>query len=104
MFSFFKIVGDSLEQVCLSLEGYGTVCLPGITDDGQLDEPFDDVPEIEEDVERFLHLPGVDALMSFLFRSYGAISSGEENPTDIDIAESRWRDEPVSYYLHWRMN
>lgn len=77
MFSLFEIAGDCLIQVCLSLEGY---------------------------VERFLHLPGVDALMSFLYRSYGALSSGEEDPKEIDIAESRWRDEPVSYYLHWRMN
>ena len=59
----FKIREVLLIGISLLLKGNGTISLMAISEDDNPDEPFDDIPQIKEHIEHFLHLLGMYLLM-----------------------------------------
>lgn len=76
----FKIREVLLIGISLLFKGNGTISLMTVSEDDKPDEPFDEIPNVEENVEHFLHLLGM-----YLFVIEGhvtdwLVSSCEENP------------------------
>ena len=86
--------------ISLLLKGNGTISLMAISKHDKPDKPFDEIPQIKENVKHFLHLLGVYLLMIKFYTADKSVSPSEENPEEVHISEtSRW-NESVLYYLH----
>lgn len=86
--------------ISLLFKGDSTISLMAISKHYKLDKPFDEIPQIKENVKHFLHLLGVYLLMIKLYTADKSVSPSEENPEEVHISEtSRW-NESVLYYLH----
>lgn len=73
-----------------------------ISEDDKSDKPFDEIPNVEENVEHFLHLLGV---YHFVIEGYVTnllVSSCEESPEEVHVTETSRGNESVLYYLHTR--
>lgn len=90
--------------ISLPLIRYGTISLMAVSEDDKPDKPFNNIPQIEENINHFLHLLGMYLLMIEGYVTNLLVSSCEENPEEVHISEtSRW-NESVLYYLHISVN
>lgn len=71
-----------------------------ISEDDKPDEPFDEIPNVEEHIEHFLHLLGMYLLMIERYVTNLFVSPCEENPEEVHITETSRGNESVLYYLH----
>ena len=86
--------------ISLLLKRYCPISLMTVSEDEKLYEPFDEIPQVEEHIEHFLHLLCMYLLM---IEGYGInllVSSSEENPEEVHISETSRGNESVLYYLH----
>ena len=100
MLPAFNVREVLLIGISLLLKGNGTISLMTVSEDDKPDKPFDEIPQIKENVKHFLHLLGVYLLMIKFYTADKSVSPSEENPEEVHISEtSRW-NESVLYYLH----
>ena len=71
-----------------------------VYEDDKPDEPFDEIPQIKEHIEHFLHLLGMYLLMIEGYVTNLLVSPCEENPEEVHITETYRGNESVLYYLH----
>ena len=71
-----------------------------VSENNQPDKPFDEIPQIKENVKHFLHLLGVYLLMIERYITNRSVSSCEENPEEVHVTETSRGNESVLYYLH----
>lgn len=86
--------------ISLLLKGNGTVSFMTVSEDDKPGKPFDEIPQIEEHIEHFLHLLGMYLLMIERYITNRSVSSCEENPEEVHISETSRGNESVLYYLH----
>ena len=86
--------------ISLLLKRNGTISLMAVSEDDKPDEPFDEIPQIEENIEHFLHLLCVYLLMIKSLITDWLVSSSEENPEEVHVTETSRGNESVLYYLH----
>lgn len=89
-----------LISVGFLLKGNGTISLMAISEDNQPYEPFDDIPQVEKHIKHFLHLLGVYQFVIERYITDWLVSSCEENPEEVHIAETSRGNKSVLYYLH----
>lgn len=71
-----------------------------VSENDKPDEPFDEIPQIKEHIEHFLHLLG---MYHFVIEGYVTnllASPCEENPEEVHVTETSRGNESVLYYLH----
>ena len=73
-----------------------------VSEDDKPDEPFDEIPQVEEHIEHFLHLLGVYLLMIKLYIANRSLSSREENPEEVHITETSRGNDFILDNLHTR--
>lgn len=71
-----------------------------VFEDNQPDKPFNNIPQIKEHIEHFLHLLGVYHFVIKSLITNRSISSSEENPEEVHVTETSRGNESVLYYLH----
>lgn len=71
-----------------------------VSEDDKSDEPFNNIPQVEEHIEHFLHLLGVYLFVIESLITDWLVSSCEENPEEVHVTETSWGNESVLYYLH----
>ena len=96
----FKVSEVLLVVISLPLKRYSTISLMAISKHDKPDKPFDEIPQIKENVKHFLHLLGVYLLMIKLYTADKSVSPSEENPEEVHISETSRGNESVLYYLH----
>lgn len=96
----FKIREVFLVVISLPLKRYSTISLMAISEDDKSDEPFDEIPNVEEHIKHFLHLLCVYHFMIKSLITDWLVSSCEENPEEVHITETSRGNESVLYYLH----
>lgn len=62
-FPAFKVREVFLIGISLPLKGNGTISLMAVSEDDKPDKPFDEIPNVEENIKHFLHLLGMYLLM-----------------------------------------
>lgn len=73
-----------------------------ISEDDKPDEPFDEIPQVEEHIEHFLHLLCV---YHFVIEGYVTnllVSSSEENPEEVHISKASRGNNFIFDNLHTR--
>lgn len=71
-----------------------------VSEDDKPDEPFNNIPNIKENVKHFFHLLGMYLLMIERYVTDWLVSSCEENHEEVHISETSRGNESVLYYLH----
>ena len=66
------------------------------------DKPFDEIPQVEEYIEHFLHLLSMYLLMIERYITNRSISSSEENPEKIHVTETSRGNNFILDNLHTR--
>lgn len=66
------------------------------------DKPFDEIPQIKENVKHFLHLLGMYLFVIEGYVTNRSVSSSEENPEEVHVTETSRGNESVLYNLHTR--
>ena len=64
------------------------------------DKPFDEIPQIKENVKHFFHLLGMYLFVIKSLITNRSVSPSEENPEEVHITETYRGNESVLYYLH----
>lgn len=95
-----KVREVGLIIISLPLKRYGPISFMAISEDNQPYEPFYHIPGVEEHIEHFLHLLGVDLLMIKRYITDWLVSSCEENPEEVHITETSRGNDFILYYLH----
>lgn len=72
-----KVREVGLIIISLPLKGYCTVSFMTVSEDDKSDKPFDEIPQVEEHVEHFLHLLGMYLLMIERYVTDWLVSSCE---------------------------
>lgn len=73
-----------------------------ISKDDKPDEPFNNIPQVEENIEHFLHLLGMYLFVIESLITNLLVSPCEENPEEVHVAETSRGNESVLYNLHTR--
>ena len=71
-----------------------------VSEDDKPDKPFDEIPNVEENIKHFLHLLGMYLFVIKSLITNRSVSSCEENPEEVHIGETSRGNESVLYYLH----
>ena len=66
------------------------------------DKPFDEIPQIKEHIEHFLHLLGMYLLMIERYITNRSVSSCEENPEKVHVTETSRGNNFILDNLHTR--
>ena len=96
----FKIREIILIIISLSFKCYCPISLMAVSEDNQPYKPFNNIPNIKENVKHFLHLLGMYLLMIERYITNRSVSSCEENPEEVHVTETSRGNESVLYYLH----
>lgn len=88
--------------ISLPLKRYSTISLMAISEDDKPDEPFDEIPQIEENIEHFLHLLGMYLFMIEGHVTNLFVSSCEENPEEVHISKTSRGNNFILDNLHTR--
>ena len=99
-----KIREIFLIGISLPLKGYCSISLMAVSEDDKSDKPFNNIPNIKENVKHFLHLLGVYLLMIKLYTADKSVSPSEENPEEVYVTETSRGNESVLYNLHISVN
>lgn len=73
-----------------------------VSEDNQPDKPFDEIPNVEEHIEHFLHLLG---MYHFVIEGYVTnlfVSPCEENPEEVHVTETSRGNNFILDNLHTR--
>lgn len=70
--------------VGFAFEGDGHVGFEPMAVPEESDEPFEEVDDVEGDVEQFAHLRGVDALVAYYFGGNPACVAGPYRAEEVD--------------------
>lgn len=73
-----------------------------VSENNQPDKPFDEIPQIKENVKHFLHLLGVYLLMIERYITNRSVSSCEENPEEVHVTETSRGNDFILDNLHTR--
>ena len=73
-----------------------------VSEDDKPDKPFYEIPQIEENIEHFLHLLGMYLFMVKCHVTNRSISSCEENPEEVHVTETSRGNEFIFDNLHTR--
>lgn len=73
-----------------------------ISKNDKSDKPFDEITQVEEHIEHFLHLLGMYLLMIELYISNRSLSSREENPEEVHKSEASRGNDSILDNLHTR--
>lgn len=95
-----KVSEVSLIGISLPLKRYCSISLMAVFEDNQPDKPFNNIPQIKEHIEHFLHLLCV---YHFVIEGYVTnllVSSSEENPEEVHITETSRGNDSILDYLH----
>lgn len=98
----FKIREVGLIIISLLLKGNGTIGFMAVSEDDKPGKPFDEIPQIEEHIEHFLHLLGVYLLMIEGHVTDRLVSSCEENPEEVHVTETSRGNNFILDNLHTR--
>lgn len=98
----FKVREVLLIGISLLFKGNGTISLMTISKDDKLDEPFDEIPQVEKYIEHFLHLLCVYLLMIERYITDWLVSSCEENPEEVHVTETSRGNNFILDNLHTR--
>lgn len=101
-FPSLKVREVGLIIISLPLKGNGTISLMTVSEDDKPDKPFDEIPQIEENIKHFLHLLSmyhfvIEGHVTNLF-----VSSCEENPEEVHISETSRGNNFILDNLHTR--
>lgn len=88
--------------ISLLFKGDGTISLMAISKHDKPDKPFDEIPQIKENVKHFLHLLGVYLLMIKLYTADKSVFPSEENPKDVHVTETSSGNNFILDNLHTR--
>lgn len=98
----FKVREVLLIGISLPLIRYCTVSLMTVSEDDKPDKPFDEIPNIKENIKHFLHLLGMYLLMVERYITNRSISSCEENPEEVHVTETSRGNNFILDNLHTR--
>lgn len=73
-----------------------------ISEDDKPDEPFDEIPNVEEHIEHFLHLLGMYLFVIESLITNLSVSSSEENPEEVYVTETSRGNDFILDNLHTR--
>ena len=73
-----------------------------VSEDDKSDKPFDEIPQVEEHVEHFLHLLGMYLFVIKSLITNRSVSSCEENPEEVHISETSRGNDFILDNLHTR--
>lgn len=73
-----------------------------VSEDDKPDEPFDEIPNVEEHIKHFLHLLCVYLLMIERYVTNLFVSSCEENPEEVHVTETSRGNNFILDNLHTR--
>ena len=99
-----KIREVLLIGISLPLKRYCPISLMTISEDNQPYKPFDEIPQIKEYIEHFLHLLGMYLFVIKSLITNRSVSPSEENPEEVHVTETSRGNESVLYYLHISVN
>lgn len=88
--------------ISLLLKGNGTISFMAVSEDNQPDKPFNNIPQVEENIEHFLHLLGMYLLMIERYITNLLVSSCEENPEEVHVTETSRGNNFILDNLHTR--
>ena len=71
-----------------------------VSEDDKPDEPFDEIPQIEENIEHFLHLLGMYLFMIEGHVTNLFVSSCEENPEEVHVSKTSRGNDFILDNLH----
>lgn len=97
-----KIREVLLIGISLLLKGNGTISLMAVFEDNQPDKPFNNIPQVEENIEHFLHLLGMYLLMIERYITNLLASPCEENPEEVHISKTSRGNNFILDNLHTR--
>lgn len=95
-----KIREVLLIGINLPLKRYCPISLMAISKHDKPDKPFDEIPNIKENVKHFLHLLGMYLFVIERYITNLFVSSCEENPEEVHVTETSRGNNSVLYYLH----
>lgn len=73
-----------------------------VSEDDKSDKPFDEIPQVEEHIEHFLHLLGVYLFVIESLITNLSVSSSEENPEEVYKSEASRGNNFILDNLHTR--
>lgn len=73
-----------------------------VSENDKPDEPFDEITQIKEHIEHFLHLLGMYLLMIEGYVTNLLVSSSEENPEEVYVRETSRGNDFILDNLHTR--
>ena len=88
--------------ISLPLKRYCSISLMTVSKHDKLDEPFDEITNVEEHVEHFLHLLGMYLLMIERYITNLLASPCEETPEEVHVTETSRGDDFILDNLHTR--
>lgn len=95
-----KVREVGLIIISLPFKRYCPISFMTVSEDDKPDKPFDEIPQIEENIEHFLHLLCVYHFVIESLITNLLVSSCEENPEEVHISKASRGNESVLYYLH----
>lgn len=88
--------------ISLLLKGNGTIGFMAVSKNDKSDKPFDEIPNVEEHIEHFLHLLGVYHFVIESLITDWLVSSCEENPEEVHISKASRGNDFILDNLHTR--
>lgn len=88
--------------ISLLLKRYCPISLMTVSEDDKSDKPFDEIPQVEENIEHFLHLLGMYLFVIESLITNRSISSCEENPEEVYVTETSRGNDFILDNLHTR--
>ena len=73
-----------------------------VSENDKPDEPFDEIPQIKEHIEHFLHLLSVYLFVIKSLITNRSVSSCEENPKEVHVTETSRGNDFILDNLHTR--
>ena len=86
--------------ISLLLKGNGTVSFMTVSEDDKPDKPFDEIPQIEENIKHFLHLLSVYHFVIESLITNLLVSPCEENPEEVHVSKASRGNDFILDNLH----
>lgn len=98
----FKIREIILIIISLLLKGNGTIGFMSVSEDDKPGKPFDEIPNIKENIKHFFHLLGMYLFVIKSLITNRSVSSSEENPEEVHVTETYRGNNFILDNLHTR--
>lgn len=96
----FTVSEVGLIIISLPLKRYCSISLMAVSEDDKPDKPFDEIPNVEEHVEHFLHLLSMYHFVIKSLITNRSISSCEENPEEVHVSKTSRGNNFILDNLH----